>query len=136
MPHELTEIPQELNLPALPEQMLPAITQLAAALGIPREILAPDIEIAYAWRDLPRELAAIPPEHRGELIARMCVAVSTGLFDGAINYAWNATILHLRQMIRNFGLPVVAQTLQKPFEEQDLIELQDSELIEMALKLV
>jgi len=125
----------EPQLPALPDQMLPAITQLTNALGIPREVLAPDAEIAYAWRDLPRELAAIPPELRGELIARMCVAVSTGLFDGAINYAWNATILHLRQMVREFGLPVVAQTLQKDFEERHIVELQDSQLLELSLKL-
>lgn len=85
------------SLPALPDQMLPALASLTQALGIPREALAPDDEIAYAWRDLPRELRAIPTELRGELIARMCVAVSTGLFDGAINYIWNATILHLRQ---------------------------------------
>jgi len=39
-------------LPALPQQMLPALAQLTAALGIPREVLAPDTEIAYAWRDL------------------------------------------------------------------------------------
>jgi hypothetical protein len=122
-------------LPALPDQMLPAITSLTTALGIPREVLAPDEEIAYAWRDLPRELRAIPPELRGELIARMCVAVSAGLFDGAINYIWNATVLHMRQRIRDFGLSVVAQILQKDFEERHLIELQDSELLELCLKL-
>lgn len=125
----------EPQLPALPEQMLPALTQLTTALGIPREVLAPDIEIVYAWRDLPRELSAIPPALRGELVARMCVAVSTGLFDGAINYAWNATILHLRDQVRAFGLPVVASTLQKEFEERQLTELQDSQLLELALKL-
>lgn len=59
-----------------------------------------------------RELREIPPELRGELMARMCVAVSTGLFDGAMNYAWNAAVLQLRQKIRNFGLPVVARTAQ------------------------
>jgi hypothetical protein len=79
-------------------------------------------------------LAAIPAELRGELIARMCVAAGTGLFDGAINYA-NATILHLRQMVRNFGLPVIAQTLQKDFEERHIIQLQDSQILELALKL-
>lgn len=128
-------VPGEPALPALPQQMLPAIAQLTTALGIPRDVLASDTEIAYAWRDLPREIAAIPPELRGELVARMCVAVSTGLFDGAINYAWNATILHLRQMVRGFGLPVVAQTLQKDFEERHLSELQDSQLLELTLKL-
>jgi hypothetical protein len=135
MAKDLISIREEPQLPALPQQMLPALAQLTTALGIPREVLAPDEEIAYAWKDLPRELAAIPPEMRGELIARMCVAVSTGLFDGAINYAWNATVLHLRQMVRNFGFSVVAQTLQKDFEEQHLIELQDSHLLELSLKL-
>jgi len=125
----------EVALPALPDQMLPAILSLTKALGIPREVLATDEEIAYAWRDLPRELENIPKELRGELIARMCVAVSTGLFDGAINYIWNATILHLRQRVKDFGLPVVAQILQKDFEERQLVELQDSELIDLCLKL-
>lgn len=65
----------------------------------------------------------------------MCVAVSTGLFDGAVNYVWNAAILHLRDRVRNFGLPVVAQILQKDFEEKHLLELQDSSLLELALRL-
>ena len=65
----------------------------------------------------------------------MCVAVSTGLFDGAMNYIWNAAILHLRDKIRIFGLPVVAQILQNDFEEKHLLELQDSRLLELCLKL-
>ncbi len=126
---------EEPNLPSLPEQVMPAINELVASLGIPREMLASDEEIEYAWRDLPRELKQIPPDLRGELIARMCVAVSTGLFDGAVNYAWNAAILHLRDKVRNFGLPVVAQILEEDFEEKHLLELQDSRLIELCLKL-
>src|SRR5215471_6007823 len=124
-----------MTLPALPDQMLPAISSLIEALGIPRGALASDEEIAHAWHDLPRELRAIPPELRGELIARMCVAVSTGLFDGAINYIWNAAVLHLRQRIKGFGLSVVAQILQSDFEDKHLLELQDSELVELCLKL-
>jgi len=126
---------EEPNLPALPEKVIPAINELVDSLGIPREMLASDEEIEYAWKDLPRELKQIPPELRGELIARMCVAVSTGLFDGAVNYAWNAAILHLREKIRNFGLPVVAQILEEDFEEKHLLELQDSRLLELCLKL-
>ncbi len=99
---------ENITLPALPNTVLPAITQLTTALGIPRNVLASEEEIEYAWRDLPRELRDIPNDLRGELIARMCVAVSAGLFDGAMNYIWNAAILHLRQKIRNFGLSVVA----------------------------
>ncbi len=123
------------TLPALPSTVLPALDQLTQSLGIPRTVLASAEEIEYAWRDLPRELREIPEFLRGELIARMCVAVSTGLFDGAMNYIWNAAILHLRQKIRNFGLPVVAQIRQSDFEEKHLLELQDSRLLELCLKL-
>lgn len=122
-------------LPALPTTVLPAIAALTDALGIPRTVLASDEEIEYAWRDLPRELREIPSPLRGELIARMCVAVSAGLFDGAMNYIWNAAILQLRTKVRNFGLPIVAQILQSDFEEKHILELQDSRLLELCLKL-
>lgn len=122
-------------LPEVPQTVLPAINALTEALGIPRTVLASDEEIEYAWRDLPRELREIPKELRGELVARMCVAVSTGLFDGAMNYIWNAAILQLRTKVRNFGLPIVAQILQSDFEEKHLLELQDSRLLELCLKL-
>ncbi|MEN5005235.1 hypothetical protein [Stenotrophomonas indicatrix] len=128
-------ISNEPVLPALPATVLPAIAALTASLGIPRTVLASDEEIAYAWRDLPREIREIPSELRDALIARMCVAVSTGLFDGAINYAWNAAIIQLRSKVKNFGLPIVAQILQADFEERHLLELQDSRLLDLCLKL-
>ncbi|MGB4441345.1 MAG: hypothetical protein WBJ62_03870 [Coriobacteriia bacterium] len=124
-----------ISLPSLPDHMLPAIAALTDALGIPRDVLASDEEVSYAWQGLPREIQAIPGDLRGELIARMCVAVSTGLFDGAINYIWNATILHLRQRVRSFGLPVVTQILQRDFEERQLLDQQDSQLLDLCLKL-
>ena len=128
-------VKEEVNLPALPNTVLPAIAELTAALGIPREALASHEEIEYAWRDLPRELREIPEDLRDGLIVRMCVAVSAGLFDGAMNYIWNAAILQLRQKIRNFGLAVVAQIQQNDFEEKHLKDLQDSQLLDLCLKL-
>lgn len=136
----MTEIipvkPTTIQLPSLPQTILPAINQFIVALGIPREVLASDEDIEYAWINLPRELRSIPSINlRGELIARMCIAVSVGLFDSAINYAWNAAIIQLREKVKNFGLPIVAQTLQKDFEEKHLLDLQDSQLLEFCLKL-
>ncbi len=130
----LVPLPEPI-LPALPATVLPAIEALISSLGIPRNVLASNEEIQYAWRDLPRELKEIPQALRGELVARMCVAVSTGLFDGAMNYIWNAAILQLRTKVRNFGLPIVAQIQQTDFEEKHLVELQDSRLLELCLKL-
>lgn len=127
--------PPEPTLPALPTTVLPVLAALTDFLGTPRTMLASDEEIQCAWLALPRELREIPAPLRGELIARMCVAVSTGLFDGAMNYIWNAAILQFRTKIRNFGLPIVAQILQSDFEERHLVELQDSRLLELSLKL-
>lgn len=123
------------NLPAMPSAVLPALDEITRVFGIPRDVLASSEEIQYAWNDLPRELQNIPENLRGELIARMCVAVSAGLFDGAINYIWNAAILQLREKIQRFGLSVVAQIQQSDFEEKHLLDLQDSKLLELCLKL-
>ena len=125
----------EVNLPAIHSATSFSITAITSALGVPRAVLAADEEIAYAWRELPRELQGVPPQLRDELIARMCVAVSIGLFDGAISYIWNATIVHLRQRMRDFGLAAVSQILQRNFEESDLLDLQDSQIIDLCLKL-
>ena len=126
---------QSVSLPALPAHMFSEIESITSALGVPRDVLASDEEISYAWQELPRELREVPPQLRDNLVARMCVAVATGLFDGAINYIWNVTVLHLRQRIRDFGLAAVSQILQKPFEESNLDDLQDSNLIDLCLKL-
>ena len=125
----------DINLPTLPEQIEATLGSITLALGIPRDVLAPTEEIAYAWRELPRELQGIPAEMRNELIARMCVAIATGLFDSAINYAWNATIQHLRQRVHEFGLNVVSRMLGEQFEDKDLLDLQDSRLLSLCLQL-
>jgi len=134
--NEITKVKSaEPKLPALPTTILPAISELITSFGFPREMLASDEEIEYAWHDLPRELRDLPNDIEGELLVRMCVAVSTGLFDSAVNYIWNASILHLRGRVRNFGLSVVAQIRQTDFEEKHLLELQDSQLLELCHKL-
>ncbi|AHM56376.1 hypothetical protein EAL2_c10780 [Peptoclostridium acidaminophilum DSM 3953] len=122
-------------LPVLHESMLPFISQITNTLGVERTVLASDDEIQYAWKELPRELLRIPPELRDELLARMCVAVSTGLFDGAINYIWNASIRNLRNKVKDFGYNVVAHILSDNFDEKKLNNLKDAELLCLCLKL-
>ena len=82
---------------------------------------------------MPREIDRIPSELRDGLIVRMCVAISVGLFDGAINYIWNAVIITLKQKIRNFGLGLISQTLNKPFDNNSLDDLRDSHLLDIAI---
>jgi hypothetical protein len=125
----------DINLPAVAANTSPVLSGLAAALGIPRDALASDDDISHAYGGLPRLLSRVPESKRTHLLARLCVAVATGLFDAAINYAWNSAILELREKVRRFGLTVVAQTLGYSFDERTLVELKDSQLLELCLKL-
>ena len=125
----------EVKLPAIVSSTASALEQVTNALNVPREILASDQEIAHAWSELPRLLNQIPPALRSEQHARMCVAVSAGLFDAAINYVWNSAVLELREKVRRFGLNVVEQLTGKDFDEDSLVDLKDAELLELCLKL-
>ena len=123
------------QLPGVIDNTLSSIGSILESFNLPREVIASNEEIESAWNELPRELARIPPELRDGLVARLCVATSVGLFDGAINYIWNAVILNLRLRVRNFGLGYVAQILNKRFEEDDLNDLMDAELLDLCHKL-
>ncbi len=114
----------KLVLPDVEIVTLPAVKEIITALHVPREVLASDEEITCAWYRLPRELSRIPSELRGE-----------GLFDGAINYVWNASINNLRKKVKDFGYNVVGQILQKQFEEKNLYDMKDSDLLELCLKI-
>jgi hypothetical protein len=122
-------------LPNILCSTLPDINALIKAFNLPRDVIASDEEISCAWKELPREINRIPIELRNGLIFRMCVATSVGLFDGAINYVWNAVVVNLKTQMKNFGLGLIAQTLNKKFEENDLNNLRDSELLDMCYKL-
>jgi hypothetical protein len=125
----------DVRLPAIAKDSSTALEQITRALGVPREIIASDAEISRAWDQLPRLLSMIPPQLRSELHARMCVAIAAGLFDSAINYAWNSAVVALRTKVRAFGLHVVPQIIQKEFDEQKLLDLKDAELLELCLSL-
>lgn len=126
---------KNISLPDTLNTTLEVIQDITDSLKVPRDVLASDDEIMYAWRDLPREIMRIPPELRNELTVRMCIATSVGLFDSALNYIWNSVIISLRKKIENFGFSFVGQTLNKKFEESDLNNLRDSELLDLCYKL-
>lgn len=111
------------------------LDDLTKALGVARTSLASDTQIAHAWSNLPRLLEKVPPHHRNETMVRMCVAVSTGLFDAAINYVWNSAVTELRDKVRRFGLTVVHHVTGSPFDEDALLDLKDAELLNLCLKL-
>lgn len=132
------------NPPKLPKTTLPDVAELSepllieitAAFGLSRDVIADEEAITYAWNQLPRQLGKIPVDLRDERLLRMCVAVASGLFDAAINYVWNATVVELREKVRRFGLAVVPQLLDdSSFDENRLTGLKDSELLDLCRKL-
>ena len=125
----------QVQLPVVSTFSAPMLTALTAALGIDRSVLASDIQIQNAWQNLPQLLSNIPPHLRTEGVMRMCVAVATGLFDSAINYAWNAAVVELRDKVRRFGIHIIPQIIDKDFDEKKLLDMQDSELLNLCLKL-
>ncbi|MFT9056424.1 MAG: hypothetical protein ABF449_07340, partial [Ethanoligenens sp.] len=122
-------------LPDVLEVTLPQVNSIIDAFGLRRDIIASNDEIRYAWQELPREIQRIPRELRNEPIARMVIAMSVGLFDGAVNYIWNAVVIGLKTKAKNFGLGFIAQILNKKFEENDLDNLMDAELLDLCYKL-
>ena len=131
----MTDSDDSVNLPSVTDDTTSTLTELTNALGVPRDVLASDGDIDHVWSELPRVLQKIPYDKRNKLHAKMCVAVSTGFFDGAINYAWNSAIVELRSKVREFGLHIVPELIDKPFDEDKLIDLKDAELLELCLKL-
>ncbi len=126
----------DVKLPAITTRTVSFLEAITDAIGVPRNILASGEEIEEAWKNIPRILRKIPPQMLTEGMAKMCVAVAAGLFDGAINYAWNSAIIELRQKVKKFGLKVVRQVVGKQdFDEKALLDQKDSELLELCLKL-
>lgn len=124
------------ELPQITKLMGNVLDQLTEGLGVPRGIVATDDQIEEAWQRLPRLIRRIPPALRDEKVVRACIAVASGLFDAAINYIWNASILELRDKVRRFGLHVVPQILDNDtFDERSLVELKDAELLDLCLRL-
>lgn len=113
------------------------IENILTSLNVPREILATTDDIYDVWYRLPSLLSKMPHEFINPLVARMCVAVRVGLFDSAINYIWNATIINLRQKIIDFGVNEASEllNLQKALTATNILDITDAQLLQYCLSL-
>ncbi|KZL23690.1 hypothetical protein [Pseudovibrio sp. WM33] len=122
-------------LPAITTNTDDALRQITTALGVPRDVLPSKGQIDHTWSNLPRLLEMIPTELRDERLIRLCVAISSGLFDSALNYIWNITIVELRRKVVQFGLPIVGQLTSQSLDERKLSEMMDHELLKLCYEL-
>ena len=104
---------QNILLPTIASEQNTFLDEVTRNLRVPREIIASDKEISKVWEELPEELSLIPREYLNPTLARMCIAVRTGLFDSALNYIWNTTVISLREKLKKFGLGIAAGILNR-----------------------
>lgn len=126
----------DINLPVINEKQ-DFLTEVVDCLGVSRDILADDKHIVDVWQRLPMLLSEMPKEYVNPLIARMCVAVRVGLFDSAVNYIWNTTVINLRKKIIDFGLNEASDLLsiQKPLTVTGITDITDAQLLSYCLSL-
>lgn len=121
--------------PTIFQQSEDSLSKLTMALNLPREILPASKDIDHVINELPELLGNMREDIRDEKIVKLCLASGVGLFDAAVNYIWDQTVIELRKKIIRFGLDVVSEILEKKYEEKDVNELQDSTLLDICLTL-
>ena len=69
-------------------------------------IFVPVKERETVFRNVPTVIESIPPEIRSRsiYISKFLSAVAGGLFDAALNYLWDETILELRKRVSQYDL--------------------------------
>lgn len=138
-----------LALPNNPKEMVNIIEQsdnmylsVLNHLGLPTEgVLSTIKERKAAIRNLPDVIDEMQNLDDAYYLSKFLVAVSTGLFDAALNYLWDETIKQLRIRIlvgdlKYFYDVVVPDSKRRDFSApEDLVNLDDATLMEGALKI-
>jgi hypothetical protein len=102
-------------------------------------------ERIVVFQTITRVLDRIPAEQkpRSIYISKFIAAIAAGLFDAALNYLWDETVLELRNRVSKYDLSYFYDNAVSPEkrkrlglnEESDLVKVDDSELIEGGKKI-
>ena len=117
------------------------LSNLLTHVGLPTEgVLQPIEERRKVIFALESALEVLPYEHREKAyyLSKFTVAITVGLFDGALAFLWDETIKALRQLIIKFDLEYfysVASELASRYKrlnsEEDLNAISDYDLLEI-----
>lgn len=108
-------------------------------LGLPSEKIMVSIpERVKVFKNIESVLELIEDDQitNSVYISKYIVAVASGLFDAALNYLWDETILGLRKRVAQYDLSYFydnavnnPEKRKKLITEDDLVKIDDSELI-------
>ncbi|MEH2078884.1 MAG: hypothetical protein V7K89_02360 [Nostoc sp.] len=113
--------------------------------GLPTDsVLVSVNERVIVFKNLTDVLSKINDEQkpRSVYISKYIAAVASGLFDAALNYLWDETILELRKRVSQYDISYFYDNAVNSPEkrkhlnsEDDLVKVNDSELIEGGRKI-
>lgn len=121
------------------------LANLLSHIGLPTEnILSPIEERRKIIVALESTIEILPLEEREKAtyLSKFTVAVSVGLFDGALNFLWDETIRAFRRLISSFDLQYflnVAFTINNKYKNltsvEDLEAISDHDLLEISRRI-
>lgn len=145
---EISLIPTEVS-PEKIETSIEAFSQPLANLlrhvGLPtNDILSPTSERRKVIYALESTLEILPMEDRikARYLSKFTVAITVGLFDGALNFLWDETIKAIRNLIISFDLQYffnVAETISPRYKnlhlERDFEVISEHDLLEISRRI-
>ena len=109
-------------------------------VGLPIEnVVVPIAERKKVITSLEESLSIIPVDERikSHYLSKYTVAISVGLFDGALNYLWDETVRALRRLIIAFDLQYfysIAEKISSRYKtlskEEDIDQVSEHDLLE------
>ncbi|MFC1965799.1 hypothetical protein ACFLWI_02475 [Chloroflexota bacterium] len=128
-------LPQEVEIQQFEEKLL----AILSSYNLPIEgIFIPISERVNVFRNLDTVITKIdfPQRSRSVYVSKFAAAVTSGLFDAALNYLWDETIIELRRRVAQYDLSYFfdnaigsADRRRDLNDEDDLVKISDSELV-------
>lgn len=121
------------------DQFTGALVNYLGELGLPTQnVLVPTAERQRVIANLPDVIALIEHAKRGDALylSKFIAACGAGLFDAALNFVWDETVVHLRRKVARFDLEYFYDSVvtdparrSKLRDEADLTKIEEWELI-------
>lgn len=121
------------------DQFTGALVAYLGDLGLPTQnVLVPTSERQRVIANLPSVIALIEHTKRSEALylSKFIAACGAGLFDAALNFVWDETVVHLRKKVARFDLDYFYDSVitdpsrrSKLRDETDLVKVEEWELI-------
>ncbi|WP_312519395.1 hypothetical protein [Anaerospora sp.] len=137
--NNLVSVPPETSVQAGVDSFSQGLTRYLSSLSLPAEnVLVEPQERLTVMNNLPAIVQRLNPQQKNEAmyISKFIAACGAGLFDAALNFLWNETVLNLRQKVIRFDInyfldSIITDTRRRASfrNEDDLKNLDDWELI-------